>query len=102
MEALDGLAVGEQDILARTTAPRRTRENRACSGDHGPAAREPSHGSCLPVRPVARGATHVSPFQSARESVCGVGYRTFHVETACETHFVPGGLKGRGPLAANA
>jgi len=33
MEALDGLAVAAQDILARTTAPLRTRENRARAGD---------------------------------------------------------------------
>ena len=31
---------------------------------------------------------------------CGIGYRTFHVETACATDFVPAGLKGRGALAA--
>jgi len=50
MEALDALAVAERDILARSTAPHNTRENRARAGDHGPSAREP-----------------VSPFQSARD-----------------------------------
>ena len=35
-------------------------------------AATPPHGSFLPVRPVARGATHASPFQSARgDSLCG-------------------------------
>jgi|GEM_PF-6385130 len=43
MEALDALAVAERDILARTAAPPRTRENSACSGDSGRfAPREPA------------------------------------------------------------
>jgi len=28
-----------------------------------------------------------SPFQSARNVICGVGYRSFNVETACATYF---------------
>jgi hypothetical protein len=67
MEALDTLAVADRDILARTPAPRRTRENRARSGDHG-------------LRPRARLALPVR-----QEVVCGGGYRTFQVETACAT-----------------
>jgi len=78
MEALGALAVAERDIRALSTA----RADRARSGDHGPAARDPA-----------------SPFQSARKIFCGVGYRTFHGEAACATYFVPGGLKGRGSLA---
>jgi hypothetical protein len=70
MEALDALAVAARDILARTPAPRRTRENRARAGDSARYARR----------------EHVPPFQSARETVCGVSYRTFHVETACEAY----------------
>jgi len=69
MEALGGLAVAERDILARTTAPHSTRENRARSGDSVRSAhRDPA-----------------SPFQSARDMICEVGRRTFHVETACAT-----------------
>jgi len=81
MEALGGLAVAARDIRALGTA----RADRARAGDCVRSAhREPA-----------------SPFQSARETFCGVGYRTFHVETACATHIVPGGLKGRGPLASS-
>jgi len=35
---------------------------------------------------------------TAVDDVCGTGHRTIHVETACATYFVPGGLKGRGPV----
>jgi hypothetical protein len=34
---------------------------------------------------LLRRATRASPFQSARETICEVGHRTFHVETACGT-----------------
>jgi len=57
MEALDALAVAERDILARTTAPPRTRSNRARSGDSAHFVRR----------------ERVSPFQSARELFVGVG-----------------------------
>jgi len=36
----------------------------ARAGDSGLRPATPPHGSFLPVRPVARGATHASPFQS--------------------------------------
>jgi len=68
MEALDALAVAEQDILARTTAPRRTRENRACSGDS------------------AFAASASRPSSPPGEMSVGVGDQTFNVETACATY----------------
>ena len=67
MEALGALAVAERDIRALSTA----RADRARSGDHGPAGREPA-----------------SPFQSARGDFCGNAYRTFHAETACATRIL--------------
>jgi len=79
MEALDALAVAERDIRALSTA----RADRARSGDSA---------HCVRREPV-------SPFQSARRCSRGVGHRRYNVETACATYFVPGGLKGRGPLA---
>jgi hypothetical protein len=63
MEALDALAVAERHIRALRTA----RADRGRAGDFARSARrEP-----------------VSPFQSARGSVCEGGYRSFHAETAC-------------------
>jgi len=50
----------------------------------------------VPVRPVARRATHASPFQSARETVCEDGHRPFHVETACTTGIFLADWKGEG------
>jgi hypothetical protein len=47
MKALGPLAVAERDILAQSPAPRRTRENKAHSGDYNKRQRP-------------------SPFQSAR------------------------------------
>jgi len=84
MEALDALAVAEQDILARTTAPRRTRENRACSGDNGlrPRAR-----LALPVR-QGRCLWNRPPSVPRRDGLCD--------------RLPPGGLKGRGALAATS
>jgi len=81
MEALDALAVAEQDILARTTAPPCTRENRACSGDHGlrPRAR-----LALPVR-QGRCLWNRPPDVPRRDGLC--------------TLIIPGELKGRGPVA---
>jgi len=63
--------------------------------------------SAPPARILARSATPLrrepaSPFQSARDEICGVGYQTFYVETALCNQIFPGGLKGRGALAANA
>jgi len=61
MKALGTLAVAERDILARTPAPRRTRENRARSGDYG-FARE-----------------RASPFQSARRNLVSQAVSTSNV-----------------------
>jgi len=44
-----------------------------------------SYGVCVTALDVVRWKP-ISPFQSARGSVCGDGYRTFHVETACATY----------------
>ena len=51
--------------------------------------------SAQPARIVARSGDwahcvrreRTSPFQSARDDVCGIGYRAIHVETTCETIF---------------
>jgi|GEM_PF-1332622 len=67
MEALGALAVAERHIRALGTA----RADRGRSDDSARfARRDPT-----------------SPFQSAREAVCGAGYRTKNVETACVTYF---------------
>jgi len=74
MEALDALAVAERHIRALRTA----RADRGRSDDSARYARhEP-----------------VSPFQSARVSVCGDSYRSFHAETACEALFFLADWKG--------
>ena len=65
MEALGGLAVAERDIRALSTARADSRPLMRLRSRWSPRAR-----LALPVR---------------QGSVCGVGYRTFHVETACET-----------------
>jgi len=65
MEALGALAAAERDIRALGTA----RADRARAGDSARSAHR----------------EHASPFQSAREAICGAGYRSFNVETACET-----------------
>jgi len=83
MKALGPLAVAERDILARTTAPRRTRENRARAGDHGATPRQ---------RP--------SPFQSARDEVGDTGCLDVEWSVADPTDCVPGGLEGRGVRGA--
>jgi len=67
MEALGALAVAERDIRALRTA----------RADSGPlrrlgSLRSPRARLALPVR---------------QGSVCGAGYRTSNVETACETIF---------------
>mgnify|MGYP000684081257 CR=1 FL=1 len=67
MEALGALAVAGRHIRALSTA----RADSGRSGDSGLRPASPPHGSCLPVRPVARGATHASPFQSARDLFVG-------------------------------
>jgi len=71
MEALGALAVAERHIRALGTA----RADRGRSDDS--------------VRFAHR--EHTSPFQSARVISCRVGHRSFHVETARVTDFVPGG-----------
>jgi len=59
----------------------------------------PSHGSFLPVRQVARRATQASPFQSARGYIlCGRPPNVPPRDSLCNG-ILPGGLKGRGPLA---
>jgi hypothetical protein len=62
MEALGVLAVAARDIRALGTARADSRPLRRLR----PSARDPA-----------------SPFQSARENFCGIGHRTFNVETAC-------------------
>jgi len=62
MEALGALAVAVRDIRALSTA-------RADSGPRSDSA------------PYSR-RDPASPFQSARDEICGVGHRPFHVETA--------------------
>jgi len=79
MEALGALAVAARHIRALSTA----RADRGRAGDSARSARR----------------ERASPFQSARGTFCGTGYRTIIVETACAANIVPGGLKGRGPLA---
>jgi len=66
MEALGALAVAERHILAPDG-----RSDRGRSDDYGLRPASPTHGSFLPVRQVARGATHASPFQSARTKFVG-------------------------------
>jgi len=65
MEALGALAVAARHICALSIA----RADRGRAADYTRYARR----------------ERASPFQSAREAICGVGYRTFHVETACVT-----------------
>jgi hypothetical protein len=79
MKALGPLAVAEQDILARSTAPHRTRSNRACSGDAPRFARR--------QRP--------SPFQSARDKISCTGRLDGEWLVADSTNIHPGGLEGR-------
>jgi len=97
MEALGTLAVAEWDIRALRTA----RADRARSGDQGPSAREPAS-RVVPPRSASGAWRHARLALPVRqEDVCGVGYRSIQGETACATHIVPGGLKGRGPLAVS-
>jgi hypothetical protein len=77
MEALSALAVAARDIRALSTA----------RADSRPRSDSPASHHTRLALPVRQG------------DVCRVGYRPFIVETACATYFVPGGLKGRGPLA---
>jgi len=65
MEALGVLAVAAQDIHALIT----TRADRACAGDSAHYVRR----------------ERASPFQSARENFCLVGYRIINAETSCTT-----------------
>jgi hypothetical protein len=78
MEALGALAVAERDIRALSTA----------RADSGPLSDSAPDGRRDPA----------SPFQSARGMFREDSYRTNHVETACATDIIPGGLKGRGPV----
>jgi len=57
-----------RDISALSAPPARIRVAQATLLPS--VAASPPHGSSLPVRQVARGATHASPFQSARGEVC--------------------------------
>jgi len=65
MEPLGVLAVAARDIRALSTA----------RADSGPLRRLPS------------GASPPRPSSPPGDIVCGAGYRTFHVVTACETIF---------------
>jgi hypothetical protein len=89
MEALGGLAVAERDIRALGTA----------RADTGPpsdsvrfAHRDPAS-RVVPPRSASGAWRHARLALPVRQGrVCGIGYRSFRVETACATYFIPGGL----------
>jgi hypothetical protein len=84
MEALGGLAVAERDIRALGTA----------RADTGPpsdsvrfAHRDPAS-RVVPPRSASGAWRHARLALPVRQGrVCGIGYRSFHVETACATGF---------------
>jgi len=72
----------------------------ARSGDWARYARREPASRVVPPRSASGASRHARLALPVRQDdFCQVRYRTFTVETACATYFIPGGLKGREPLA---
>jgi len=74
----------------------------ARASDCAPSGRRDPASRVVPPRSASGAWRHARLALPVRQGdVCRAGYRTINAMTACATYFIPGGLKGRGPLAVS-